>query len=159
MDLVDIIHYIQIVVIILTIFLALTYLLPIVFIDRFRNFNNIFTLNLCLATIVCNLYWLIHYILLKFYPTYMFMKPICFLLLYFELMCTLQVPLAFLAVSVHRLCAIVYHTRPFFRRKQWILLCVTIQWMSGILLSIPGIPFQSRVRAVSPFAKLVHVIF
>lgn len=88
MNFVDIMHYIQLLVIILTIVLALIYSLLIIFIGRFRHSMNIFT---------SNLYWLIHYILLN--------------------QCALQVPLAFLAVSIHRLCAIVYHMKPFFQRN------------------------------------------
>lgn len=145
---IDIIHDILIVIIVGTILLALIYSIPIVSIDRFRNFNNFFTVNLCLSTISCNVYWLIHYLLLKFHPQYLSVKPACYLLNYFETMCTLQVPLAFLAVSVHRLCAIIYHTKPFFRRIQWLVLCTIVQWTSGILLSLPTIPFQGEVKTI-----------
>ncbi|CAF0720890.1 unnamed protein product [Adineta ricciae] len=51
-------------------------------------------------------------------------------------MCTLQVPLALIEVSCYRLCCIVYHTKAFFRRKQWIITCVLSQWTFGILISL-----------------------
>ena len=147
-ELVDVIHYIQIFFIILTILLALIYSLPIVFIRRFRNFNNIFTVNLCIATVCSNLYWMLYYLLLKFHPQYLAEETTCFILIYLEMMCTFQVPLAFLVVSVNRLCSIVYHTNAFFRRKQWITLCISVQWIIGIVLSIPTISFNQNVRIV-----------
>ena len=155
---IEVIQDILIVIIVLTILLAIIYSIPIVCIDRFRNFNNFLTVNLCLSKITCNVYWLTHYLLLKCHPEYLFVEQVCHLLTYFEMMCTIQVPLAFLAISAHRLCAIVYYTKPFFRRKKWLTLCVTIQWTSGVLLSLPRIPFQTRVRTIL-FSKLHSWIF
>jgi hypothetical protein len=65
-------------------------------------------------------------------------------------MCTFQVPLAFLAISVNRLCSIVYHTKVFFKRKQWI---------SGIIFSMPRIPFSDRVIQVEKRTQLSFFIF
>lgn len=145
MDLVDVIHYIQIFIIIITIILAFIYSIPVFFLHRFQNFNNIFTTNLCLATICCNIYWLIYYLLLKFYPEYLFIDSICFILIYFEMMCTFQVPLAYIVISINRLCSIVYQTNLFFKRKLWVIICITIQWIIGLIFSIPRIPFTQTV--------------
>jgi hypothetical protein len=152
----DIVHYVQIGVIVITILLALIYSIPIIFIRRFQNFNNIFTANLCFAIICCDIYWILYYLLLKFFPQYLSNQDICSVLVYFEMMCTFQVPLAFVAVTVNRLCSIVYHTKAFFKRKQWIILCITVQWILGIILSIPRIPFSDTVMQVE---KLVIIIF
>jgi hypothetical protein len=145
-ELVDIVHYIQILVIIITILLGILYSIPILLIHRFQNFNNIFTANICLSIITCNIYWLLYYLLLNFHPQYLSTENICSILVYFDMMCPFQVSLAFLVISVNRLCSIVYNTKVFFKRKQWIILCITIQWISGIIFSIPRIPFHETVN-------------
>jgi hypothetical protein len=61
----------------------------------------------------------------------------CTLVLYAETMCTIQVPLAFIIVSIHRLCSIVYHTKGFFKTKQWLKICIASQWIAGLILSLP----------------------
>jgi len=145
-ELVDIVHYVQILVIIITILLGIIYSISILLIHRFQNFNNIFPANICLSIIICDIYWLLYYLLLKFHPQYLWTENICSILIYFRMMCPFQVSLAFLVVSANRLCSIVYHTTVFFKRKQWIILCITIQWITGIIFSIPRIPFNEKVR-------------
>lgn len=142
----DIIYYISISISFISIILAFIYSISIFSIRRFQNSHNIFTVNLCLTTICCNIYWNIRYIVFKLYPYYLLPEIVCSILTYGEMMCTFQVPLAFVLVAVNRLCSIVYHTEIFFKTKNWIIICTTIQWISGMILSIPRISFYGRVR-------------
>ncbi|CAF1258304.1 unnamed protein product [Adineta ricciae] len=116
--------------------LACIYSIPIILIRRFHTTNNVFTVNLCFAAIFCGLYWLLNLTLSLVNPNLYTNVTACRILGYFEMMCTLQVPLALIEVSRYRLCYIVYHTKPFFRRKQWIVTCVVSQWTFGILISL-----------------------
>jgi hypothetical protein len=145
-DLVDIVHFIQISIILFAILLALIYSVPILLIHRFHHSNNTFTVNLCLVAICCNTYWALYYMILKLHPQYLLITNICSILNYFEMMCTFQVLLALIAVSINRLCLIVYHTKVFFKKKRWIILSIAIQWIIGIVFSLPVIPFNSSVR-------------
>ncbi|UJR21679.1 hypothetical protein I4U23_024756 [Adineta vaga] len=119
------------------ILLASIYSISTLCIRRFHNVNNVFTVNLCVAAICCGTYWLCTLTLQRFHPELFSNSTICGVLNYFQMMCTLQAPLAMIEVSVYRLCRVVYHTKIFFRRKEWIILCIISQWMSGILVSLP----------------------
>jgi hypothetical protein len=150
-------NFITISLALITILLALIYSIPILLIHRFHNFNNILTANLCLSILCCDIYWILYYSLLKLHPQYLFTENICSILIYFQMMCVFQIPLAFLVVSVNRFCSIVYHTNAFFKRKQWIILCITIQWIVGIIFSIPRIPFNETVRISN--IRLIDLMF
>ncbi|UJR21680.1 hypothetical protein I4U23_024757 [Adineta vaga] len=119
-----VLNYIQISVLVLILLLALIYLIPILFIPRFHSINNVFTVNLCIATMCCSIYWISNFISLIFYPS------------------TLSVPLAIVTTSFHRLCSIVYHTKPYFKKKRWAMLCISSQWLAGMILSLPRISFN-----------------
>jgi hypothetical protein len=137
--------YIQFTVFVLIFLLALVYFIPIVFIRRFHNVNNVFTVNLCFAIICCDTYWYFYLIMANFFVATISNATSCSILNYFATMCTIQVPLAVVVVTIHRLCCIVYHTKPFFKRKQWATLCITSQWLTGIILSIARISFDGLV--------------
>ncbi len=140
------IHILQIMIFVIIIFLAGLYSISVLIMDRVHHRHNIFTINLCLAAICCCSYWLSFYVIFDFYPKYLIMKNICLILNYFKTMCTLQVPLAVIVVSIHRLCCIIYHTKRSFQRKGWAMICITIQWLTGISFSIPHFIFDKSVR-------------
>jgi hypothetical protein len=121
----------------LIILLAFIYSITILLRPQFHFHINILTMNLCLAIASCALYWMIYYILLDFSIQLLYVRNTCNLILYAETMCTLQVPLAVIVVSIHRLCSIVYHTKAFFKTKQWLIICIASQWMAGLILSFP----------------------
>ncbi|CAF0959352.1 unnamed protein product [Adineta ricciae] len=102
-----------------------------------------FTLNVCLAIIVCALYWMTYYIMLEFNPLKLFSVNTCGFLSYTQVLCTFQVSLAFTVVSIHRLCLIVYPTKLFFKTKQWATICVLSQWCVGVAFSLPILIDQS----------------
>jgi hypothetical protein len=151
MNLVNILQIIQIILLVCGILLALIYSIPVLLIPRFHNVNNLFTVNLCFATIFCCSYWLLFYIILAYSPRILYGNQSCIAFNYFQMMCTIQVPLAVVEVSVHRLCTIVYYEKPFFKKRRWAVICISCQWIIGILSAIPQISFNDSVRNTNRF--------
>jgi hypothetical protein len=143
---ISILGLIQIIILVLAIILALIYSISILLLRRFHNVNNIFTVNLCFAAICCCSYWLFYIIVYRFYPEILAGDQACVAVNYFEMMCTIQVPLAVVEVSVHRLCSVVYHTKLFFKKKRWAVICITSHWIIGIFVALPRITINDPVR-------------
>jgi hypothetical protein len=152
-------NLIQLIIFALTILLAVIYLTPILLIRRFHNVNNVFTVNICFASICCCTYWLFYYIVLDLYPDFLSGDQTCIGFNFFEMMCTLQVPLAAVETSVHRLCSIVYHTKLFFKKKRWAIICLLSQWATGIIFSLPRITINDPVRNLNRFSNRKTVLF
>ena len=136
---------INIAVLILTISLAVVYLIPVLLIRRFHNTNNVYTANICFATICCCSYWLFFYIALEFYPQIISGIGICVVLNYFGMMCTFQVPLAVVGASFNRVRLVVY-TKRFSKKKPWPITCLIGHWVLGFIFSVPQISFNEEVR-------------
>ena len=133
--------------------LAFLYLLPILIIRRFHSINNIFTVNVSIAVISCNMYWLFRLISQTFFPHLDKDVHTDLIFNYFSMMWNIQVPLSCLEVAVHRLCSIVYQTNGFFKKKQWAMICIGCQWIIGILSPLPLSSLRNRVRF--PFLTIV----
>lgn len=115
---------VQISVFVLIIILAFIYSIIILSLHRFRCHINILTVNLSLTITCCSLYWMSYCVLLEFYIQPIYTMNVCIILLYAQMMCTIQVSLAFIIVSIHRLCSILYNTKLFFKTKQWLIMCL-----------------------------------
>jgi len=137
---------IQITFFVITILLAIIYLIPILLIRRFHNVNNIFTVNLCVASICCDIYWLSNFINSNFFPQNSNDAASCFAQNYFAMVFTMQVPLALIEIAIHRLSSVVYHRKPFFKKKRWVIICILCQWIAGVILSLPEISSINSVR-------------
>jgi hypothetical protein len=124
---------------ILIIFIALIYSIPILCIHRFHQPNNIFTLNVCLAVILCCLSWLPTTAVFTFTSSYEVIEKIALPFYIMEMLLTIQVPFSFVAVSIHRYYFMIYHAKMFFKRKRWIILCIGSQWILGFILTIPNV--------------------
>lgn len=159
MDSITAINIFQLVVFCLIIVLAGFYVISILCFYRIYHSNNIFTINLCCAAICCCLYWIWFYIILIWFPRNLLRQNICIIMAYFNTMCTIQVPLAVLIVSIHRFCCVIYHTKQFFKTKKWALLCITIQWLVGCFISIPCLPFKHQVKFESVTEKMISNFF
>jgi len=118
---------------------ALVYSIPIICIRRFHHSNTILTLNICLATACCSLYWVIFYIMLmvNVIDTYAFMIKSCVFVSIVPTVLTLQVPFSFVTASINRFCSVVYYNKRSFKRKRWALICILIQWIFGTLVTLP----------------------
>jgi hypothetical protein len=102
---------------------------------------------------------LLYYLILEFSPQYLSGYQTCIAFDYFEMICTFQVPLAVVQASVHRLCSIVYHTKSFFKKKRWAIICIASQWAVGILFSLLRISFNNPVRNFKRFTNRKIVCF
>jgi hypothetical protein len=147
-DIVYVLNVLQLFICMLIFILAIIYTGTILCVRHFHHSNNFLTVNLCLAAICCSTYWIFFYIMLNFFTEFFGDDSICPYISYCEMMCTLQVPLATVVVSVHRLFSIVYHTKAFFKTKKCIVICVACQWLAGILAPILRIPFVRPVRTI-----------
>jgi hypothetical protein len=132
-----IIDFVQIGLFGVIVLLALVYSISIIFIRQFHHRINIFTVNVSVAALCCSLYWIIVCIMTVVNVRQLYAVKYCSLLIYAQMMCTLQLPLALVVVSIHRLCSIVYHTKIFFKSRKWVIMCVACQWISGIVVSLP----------------------
>ncbi|CAF2851509.1 unnamed protein product [Rotaria sp. Silwood2] len=128
---------IGVVIFIIIILFAFIYSIPIIFIRRFHQHNNILTLNICLVTILCCLSWLFIHATITIDDPYTTLGKMNFFFYITAMIFTIQVPFSFLAASIHRCCSIVYHTKVFFKTKRWIMLCIGSQWLLGFILSTP----------------------
>jgi hypothetical protein len=126
--------------------LTLVYSIPIILIRRFRHRTHMFTLDVCMAILFCSIYWIVYYTMTDIHGQQFYSTRLCSLMSYIQTMCALQVPLAFTMVSIHRLCCIVYHNKVYFKSKQWVLMCVTCQWMVGLVIPLPIFIINQAVR-------------
>jgi hypothetical protein len=136
-DVASIVGFVQISLYGVIILLALAYYILITLIRQFHHRINIFTVNVAVAALCCSLYWMIFYIMTAVNVRQLYAVKYCSLLIYAQMMCTLQLSLALIVVSIHRLCSIVYHTKIFFKSRKWVIMCVACQWISGIVVSLP----------------------
>ncbi len=130
----------------LDILLALAYLIPILLFRQFHRRLNIFTVNISIAAICCCLYWLVYYVIGEYQPQQLYSLKNCFLVFYTQVMFTVQLALALVVVSINRFCLVVYHRKIFFKQKKWMIMCVTCQWLVGLIIPLPFLKRDTSVR-------------
>ena len=142
MDIGDLLTILQGFLYAINLIVAVVYALSIICIPRFHNQHNIFVLNMCINIILTWLFFIIYFLIADYeYP-----RQICNLLYYSFNVASIEVPFAFVAFSVHRLCLLKYHTRAFVKRKLWVATCIIGQWISQFVISLP---FFFRSKRVS----------
>ena len=157
-DATEIINYFQLVIFVILFALALLYTSTGLLIPRFHHTNNLLTINFCIAVMCSSTYWTYSYVTLLFYPQHIMAEYSCGFLTYFEMMTTIEIPLATVVVSVYRLCLIVYHRKRFFRNRTVVIILIGCQWLVGILVAIPrywllgpvGIPPNTGKTSIEP---------
>jgi hypothetical protein len=133
------------IILVLIISFAILYCIPIIFIRRFHQPNNMLTFNVCLATISSAVYWM-YYEIYQQKATAHFSDDLCAFLSFIQTVFTLHTPLSIVTVSIHRFCIVIYHTKNFFRTKRWVLICCLSQWILGVLLSLVALFGNQSVR-------------
>ena len=126
--------------------LALLYSLPILCNHRLQHRNNIFTLNVCLATTLSCLSWLVTSISPFFGYPWLFAIEAWPWLHFMQIFSDMSVPFSFVLVSFQQCCSIVYPQIRFFRTKRWICLCFVSQWILAALLAIPDFMYPRWVK-------------
>jgi hypothetical protein len=145
-NILSVVTILQFIVLSTVIFLTLIYSISLILLQRFRHRLHIFTLNVCAGILCCSSYWLVNYIMAETNIVQFYNIKTCSLVVYAQTMCTLQVVLAFIVVSIHRLCCVVYHNKVFLKNKKWTLMCVVCQWLVGIVISLPSFIRNGSVR-------------
>ena len=142
MNIGDIINIVQGSLYGLNLLVALLYSCSILFIRRFHHLNNIFILNICISITITWIYFIIYFLVADYeYP-----RQICDLLYYAFNIASIEVPFAFVAFSIHRLCSLKYHTKPFFKKQRWVGICIATQWISQFIISLPFFARSERVN-------------
>jgi hypothetical protein len=115
------------------IFIALVYSCLIIFLRRFHHQNNIFILNLCINIILTCIYFIIYFKAVYFHisPTF------CIFFHYAFNVASVEIAFAFVAFTIHRFCSILYHTKPLFKTKKWVIICISSQWIGQFIISLP----------------------
>jgi len=148
MDVLYICLILQDIVFVLALLLTIVYSILILFIRRFHHRNNIFTLNICSTIISAAVFFIIDLTMAYFDPQTLYAPNSCIILLYAYNIACIGIPFSFITFSVHRLCFIVYYTKPFFNTKRWIVMCIASQWISEFILSLPYIFKEGPVSIV-----------
>ena len=128
----------------LILFFAASYCLLILSRRRVYHQNNLFILNLCLNIIGNSVCFATFHAVLYFTPAVFGNSNICSLIFYVYNVACIQIPFAFVIFSLHRLCSIIYHTKSFFKSRQWISIGV---------LSLPMIVRRGQVSVVVRLSK------
>jgi len=122
------------------IFIALIYSCLIIFLRRFRHRNNIFILNLCISVIFTGIYFIAYFYVIYFNIS----PPLCIFFHYAFNVASMEIGFAFLAFTIHRFCSIIYHTKPFFKTKRWVAICIISQWIGQFVISLPFVFAQQN---------------
>ena len=134
-------------------FLSLVYSCLILCIPRFRHQSNMFILNFCMNVMTACIYFTIY-----FYAVYYDMpQSLCGLFQYAFNIASVQVPFAFVAFTLHRFCAIVYHTKALFKARKWVAICILTQWVAQFVISLPFI-FESYDVRLLLLNESIHSI-
>ncbi|CAF1249868.1 unnamed protein product [Adineta steineri] len=72
-----------------------------------------------------------------FHKNILWTERSCLLIFYLQTTVNCQFIYALCIVSLNRLFAIVYQSKTFFRTKKWTIICISIQWICGILIPLP----------------------
>ena len=136
-DISRVLAILQCTVLIIIVILSILYILLSISISRLRHRLHAFHINVCMSILCCCIYWLVQYYMNETSPRQFYSARTCSVVFYFQTMCTLQVPLSIIVVSIHRLCCVVYHNKRFFKSIQWISTCIISQWLIGMIISLP----------------------
>ena len=126
--------------------LAVTYSLPILLLRRFQRRNSIFTLNVCLATLLFSVSSSIYFLLVAIVHPFTVQMPTYRCLYTLRAWAATSLPLSLVLFSCHRCVSMLYSDTRFFRTKQWIVVCIVGQWVVAAGLAIPDMIYLSRVR-------------
>ena len=136
---------IKIIAFTIIIILCFIYCFPILLIPRLRCRSNILTVNLCIAFMCCCIYWLIYCISFDYYNQILTIENPCIFQIYIQIMCTCQLVFAFIGIPIYQLLPIIYHTKLFLKTKTYLAVCISSQWITGLIVPIPLVFQQTQV--------------
>jgi len=121
----------------LDIFFAFIYATTILFVRRFHNRNNMFILNICCTIMSSCVYFIIYTAMSYFNNARLVTAQSCAILYYAYSIAGIGIPFTFVTFTVHRFCSIVFHTKPLFKTKKWVMICIASQWIGECIISLP----------------------
>ena len=126
--------------------LTLIYAGSVLSVDRFRHFNNMYVLNICLAIAGSAIYFGVYFTMRYYSRENLFAPNLCTFGWYTYALASIEMQFSFITFSVHRFCAVVYHQLAVFKRKIWFATCIITQWLLQCLICLP---FVFRAQPVS----------
>ena len=108
--------------------------------------THVFTINVCMAILCCSIYRVVSLAMTEINVQQFYNIQTCSLVFYAQTMCTLQVPMALIVVSIHQLCCVVFYNKAIFKTKRWAFICVTCQWIFGSIISLPLVIRNQTVK-------------
>jgi len=146
---VDAFRIVLIVNIILLVIAALStliYLIPIILIQHFHTAANILTGNVCLACIVCCVFWIISNVISGFYPSLLMKFTISLIFSsYFQLLVNCSVVYSLTIITINRFLTINYPQKRFFKRQAWPFISSVVQWIIAVILPLPHLIIYIQV--------------
>ena len=139
----------QMLIFVMIIALTLICSVPLLIIRRFRHYFNVYSLNICLSTLICSLFWIYIYIISKVDILQLYYSPVCALISYLQVALTICIPYSLVIISIHRYCLIVHHRHRYLQSAQWIVICFLSQWLIGFVLASPMMTKKTPVRRCS----------
>ncbi len=121
----------------------------ILFHRRFRHRNNIFILNICFSIMGTSLYLFVFFTMQYFDAKRLLAASTCDLVFYVYNIASTTTPYSFVNFTIYRFCTIVYHLKPFFKTKRWVIICITIQYIIELIVAIPYMFKQQTVSITS----------
>ncbi|CAF0736475.1 unnamed protein product [Adineta steineri] len=130
---------VEVILSIVILLFALLYPIPLLLVRRFRHHNNIFIINICLTTLASGIFFLIYFAMYYFDFDRLFAPNMCIVLYYGYNIAGVGIPFAFVNFTIYRFCSIMYPAKGLFKTKRWIVISITIQWISEFVISMPFI--------------------
>jgi len=118
----------------------------ILFFRNFRHLNNMFVLNICFSFFIHIVFFLNYFNMLYFDFARLFVLKTCNFLFYAYNISSGTTPLSFVTFTIHRYCSIVHYTKPFFKRKLWVVICIASQRIAELIIASP---YLLRIQPVS----------
>ena len=132
--------------------IAIPYSALILSTRRFRHQNNIFTVNICSSISSTSVFFITYFTMAYFDIARLYAPRMCLTLLYAFNVASIAIPFSFTTFSIHRFCSIVYYGTPFFKTKQWVIICIAGQWVGQLIISLPFILRQQQVGEDKSFS-------
>ncbi|UJR30610.1 hypothetical protein I4U23_018135 [Adineta vaga] len=140
----------SIIILLLNIISICIYCIPILCVRHLRTSNNLITVNVCFASILCASFWII-YFSLKMFLTNSFENQLDNFLLYIQTTVNCQSAFSLCVLSIYRFCSIIYGNKRWFNRRRSMILTVISQWIMAFLLPLPIWYTDSKTSSQSTY--------
>ena len=145
---VEILVYIKAVILGLVSIGTLIYAIPICFHRQLRTPLHLISVNVSLTLFICVMFWAIYLVMTTWFSSILWTVNSCLWILYLQTAVNCLSIYSTCIASLSRLLVIVYHTRALFGTMKWVLMCIVVQWVIAILISLPILTSSLEVSRV-----------